>query len=183
MKKDVRVDQAYCAYSDLDMDYITPDVLTGEVNGDVYDRIIVRLLEVKQSIELIEKSIDQMPAGDIVSEPKIPKLLATIKKTKGEGVGRHEAPRGEVIHYVKFDGENENPYTWKVRASTYNNILAWIPMLKGEQIADIPIVAASTDPCLSCTNRVAIVDSRKKYELNKEELHRLSVKKTRRLMR
>jgi len=183
VKKDVRVDQAYCAYGDIDIDYITPDVLPGEVNGDVYDRIIVRLLEVKQSIGLIEKCIDEMPPGDIVSEPKIPKLLARIKKTEGEGIGRHEAPRGEVIHYVKFDGEHEEPYTWKVRASTYNNILPWIPMLKGEQIADIPIVAASTDPCLSCTNRVAIVDKNKKYELNKEELHRLSVEKTRRLMK
>lgn len=183
VKKDIRVDQPYCAYGDLGVDYITPDVLTGEVNGDVYDRIIVRLLEVKQSIELIEKCIDEMPSGDIVSEPKIPKLLATIKKTAGEGIGRHEAPRGEVIHYVKFDGEHEEPYTWKVRASTYNNILPWIPMLKGEQIADIPIVVASTDPCLSCTNRVAIVNNSKKYMLNKEELHRLSVEKTRRLMK
>ena len=185
VKKDVRVDQAYAAYPDLDIDYITPDVLTGEVNGDVYDRIIVRLLEVKQSIELIEQALDKMPSGDIASEPKIPKLLAQIKKTAGEGIGRHEAPRGEVIHYVKFDGQNENPYTWKVRASTYANILPWIPMLKGEQIADIPIVAASTDPCMSCTNRVGIIDDKqkKKYELNKEELHKLSVQKTRRLMR
>ena len=183
VKKDVRVDQAYAAYSDLDIDYITPDVLTGEINGDVYDRIIVRLLEVKQSIDLIEQALANMPAGDIVSEPKIPKLLNTIKKTAGEGIGLHEAPRGEVIHYVKFDGEHEEPYTWKVRAPTYNNILPWIPMLKGEQIADIPIVAASTDPCMSCTNRVAIVNKNKKYELNKEQLHQLSVKKTRELMK
>ena len=183
VKKDVRVDQAYAAYSDLDIDYMTPDVLTGEVNGDVYDRIIVRLLEVKQSIGLIEQAIDKMPAGDLVSEPKIPKLLNYIKKTAGEGIGRDEAPRGEVIHYVKFDGEHEQPYTWKVRASTYNNILPWIPMLKGEQIADIPIVADSTDPCMSCTNRVAVVNKNKKYELNKEQLHQLSVAKTRRLMR
>ena len=183
VKKDVRVDQAYAAYGDLDIKHITPDVLTGEINGDVYDRIIVRLLEVKQSIELIEKCIDKMPSGEIVSEPKIPKLLATIKKTKGEAVGRHEAPRGEVIHYVKFNGDSDHPYTWKVRASTYNNILPWIPMLLGEQIADIPIVAASTDPCMSCTNRVAIVHNNKKSILDKEELHRLSVEKTRRLMK
>ena len=131
---------------------------------------------------MIEICIDKMPSGEIVSEPKIPKLLATIKKTKGEAVGRHEAPRGEVIHYVKFNGDSDHPYTWKVRASTYNNILPWIPMLLGEQIADIPIVAASTDPCMSCTNRVAIVDADTKYALNKEELHKMSVEKTRRIM-
>jgi membrane-bound hydrogenase subunit alpha len=184
VKKDVRVDQPYAAYGDLDIDYITPDKLTGEVNGDVYDRIIVRLLEVKQSVEIMQKAIDEMPAGDLVSEPKIPKLLNYIKKTEGEGIGRDEAPRGEVIHYVKFDGKNETPFTWKVRASTYANILPWIPMLKGNQIADIPIVAASIDPCMSCTNRVAVVNNanNKKYMLDKEQLHQLSVMKTRRLM-
>ena len=55
-------------------------------------------------------------------------------------------------------------------------------MLKGEQIADIPIVAASTDPCMSCTNRVQVIDKNKKYMLTKEQLHKLSVQKTRRLM-
>jgi membrane-bound hydrogenase subunit alpha len=182
VKKDIRADTSYFAYGDLDIDYITPDVLTGEINGDVYDRIIQRLLEIKQSIELIEQCIDKIPSGDILAEPKIAKLLNQIKKVNGEGVGIHEAPRGEVIHYVKLDGNNA-PYTWKVRAPTYNNILPWIPMLKGEQIADIPIVAASTDPCMSCTNRVGIIKDNKKYELTKEQLHKLSIEKTRRLMK
>jgi membrane-bound hydrogenase subunit alpha len=182
VKKDVRLDQPYFAFGDLDFDYVTPDVLTGEVNGDVYDRIIVRLLEVRQSIELIEQCIERMPEGEIVSEPKIAKLLAELKKAKGEAIGRMEAPRGEVFHYVKLN-ENEHPYSWKVRAPTYSNILPWIPMLKGEQIADIPIVAASTDPCMSCTNRVTILKNNNKYEMTKQELHRLSVEKTRRLMR
>ncbi|HEY0089650.1 MAG TPA: hypothetical protein VGB37_12455 [Candidatus Lokiarchaeia archaeon] len=55
-------------------------------------------------------------------------------------------------------------------------------MLKGQQIADIPIVAASTDPCMSCTNRVGIVKDGNMYEMNKEQLHKLSIEKTRRLM-
>lgn len=180
VKKDVRIDQPYFAFGDLDFDYVTPDVLTGEVNGDVYDRIIVRLLEVKQSIELIEQCLKDMPEGDIVAEPKIPKLLATLKKVEGEGIGRMEAPRGEVIHYVNMAAQ-ETPFSWKVRAPTYNNILPWIPMLLGEQIADIPIVAASTDPCMSCTNRVTVIENNEKSVLTKEELYRLSVEKTRRL--
>jgi membrane-bound hydrogenase subunit alpha len=182
VKKDIRVDTSYFAYGDLDFECITPDVLTGTVNGDVYDRIIQRLLEVKQSIELIEECIDKIPAGDIVAEPKLAKVLNQLKKASGEGIGIHEAPRGEVIHYVKLDG-NDAPFTWKVRAPTYNNILPWIPMLMGEQIADIPIVAASTDPCMSCTNRVGIVKDGKKSELTKEQLHKLSIEKTRRLMK
>ncbi|MBN1280074.1 MAG: nickel-dependent hydrogenase large subunit [Candidatus Thermoplasmatota archaeon] len=180
VKIDVRRDQSFFAYGDLDFDYITPDVLTGEVNGDVYDRIIVRLLEVKQSLELIEQSLKQMPEGPIVAEPKIAKLLAMLKKADGEAIGRMEAPRGEVFHYVKMNG-SECPYFWKVRAPTYSNILPWIPMLKGEQIADIPIVAASTDPCMSCTNRVTFIEKNNSYTLDREELHRRSVEKTRRL--
>jgi membrane-bound hydrogenase subunit alpha len=183
VKKDVRVSQAYFSCADLDVECITPDILTGEVNGDVYDRIIVRLLEVKQSIDLIEQCVDKMPAGDIVSEPKVAKVLSRIKKASGEGIGRLEAPRGEVIHYVNFEEGKDNPFTWKVRAPTYNNIMPWVPMLLGEQIADIPIVAASTDPCMSCTNRVAIVDSNKHYQLTREELHKLSIEKTRRLLK
>ncbi len=182
VKKDVRIDQPYFAFGDFDIEYMTPDILTGEVNGDVYDRIIVRLLEVKQSIEIILDAIKRMPKGDIVSEKKIVKLLNNLKKAKGEGIGRMEAPRGEVIHYVKYD-ESESPYTWKIRAPTYSNILPWIPMLKGEQIADIPIVAASTDPCMSCTNRVGIIKDNKKTYVTSEELHKLSVEKTKNLVR
>jgi membrane-bound hydrogenase subunit alpha len=184
VKKDVRIDQPYFAFGELDFDYITPDILGGDVNGDVYDRIIVRLLEVKQSVDLIEqclRKLSDLPEGDIVAEPKLVKLLNQLKKVEGEGVGRMEAPRGEVIHYVKLVGQ-EYPFSWKVRAPTYNNILPWIPMLKGEQIADIPIVAASTDPCMSCTNRVGIVQKGRASELTGEDLHRLSVEKTRRLM-
>jgi len=181
VKKDTRIDQPYFAFGDFDIEYMTPDIITGEVNGDVYDRIIVRLLEVKQSVELIEEAIKNMPDGEIVAEPKIAKLLNQLKKVEGEGIGRMEAPRGEVFHYVKYMGA-EAPHSWKVRAPTYSNILPWIPMLMGEQIADIPIVAASTDPCMSCTNRVGIVKNGRKSYLNNEELHRLSVEKTRRLM-
>ncbi|KAA0008250.1 MAG: nickel-dependent hydrogenase large subunit [Thermoplasmata archaeon] len=181
VKKDVRVDHAYAAYGDLDIKTVTPDAVTGEAKGDVYDRIIVRLLEVAQSVDIIEQCIDNMPSGDLVTEPKPAKLLALLRKAVGEGVGRAEAPRGEVIHYVKLTGE-EHPYTWKVRAPTYNNLMPWIPMLMGEQIADIPIVAASTDPCMSCTNRVTVVKKGRVDILDHEHLHKLSVEKTRRLM-
>ena len=181
VKIDTRVDQGYFAYGDLDVDYITPDILTGEVNGDVYDRIIVRLLEVKQAISLIEQAMEHMPSGPILAEPKIAKLLATLKKISGEAIGRMEAPRGEVFHYVKMNA-NEQVYAWKVRAPTYANIMPWVPMLIGQQIADIPIVAASTDPCMSCTNRVVVVKDNSTISLNREELRQKSVEKTRRLL-
>lgn len=183
IKKDVRQDFPYFAYPDFEVKAITPDIATGEVVGDTYDRIVVRLLEVKQSIEIIEKALDEIPKGDILAETKIIKIISQIKKAEGEAIGRHEAPRGEDIHYVKLKQGFEYFYSWKVRAPTYINILSWRPMLIDMQIADIPIVAASIDPCISCTNRVIVVKDGKENILTADELHKLSVLKTKRLRR
>lgn len=182
VNKDIRQDQPYSAYADLEVKAITPDVLTGKVNGDVFDRIVVRLLELVQSIQIIEQCLDNMPSGEIVAEKKLVKLLNQLKKAKGEGIGRHEAPRGEVIHYIKLN-ESELPEVWKARAPTYNNLMTWVSMLLGQQIADIPIVIASIDPCIACMDRVTILNKEngQKSILTKKDLHELSVQKTRRV--
>lgn len=181
--KDVRQDQAYGAYADLDIKAITPDIITGTVVGDVYDRIIVRLLEVKQSIEIIEQCIEKMPSGPLLAQPKTAALLNALTKAEGEGVGRAEAPRGEVIHYVRLEAGRETVSTWKIRAPTYTNLVAMPTILIGGQIADVPIAFASIDPCLSCTNRAVIVDRKtnKKSVLGNKELRELSIEKTRKL--
>jgi membrane-bound hydrogenase subunit alpha len=179
---DLRQDYPYCAYGDLDVRAILPGQHLGETRGDVYDRIVVRLFEVGQSCDIVRQCLSGMPAGEITAEPKIAKLLAICKKARGEAIGRVEAPRGECFHYVRMNG-NEAPEAWKIKASSYSNLMSWIPMLKGEQIADIPIIVASIDPCLSCTDRVAMIRSGKRSILTKEDLHRLSVEKTRRLQR
>jgi len=82
----------------------------------------------------------------------------------------------------RFD-EAEAPEVWKARAPTYNNLMTWVPMLLGQQIADIPIVIASIDPCIACMDRVTIIDKAngKKSVLTKQDLHKLSVQKTRRM--
>jgi membrane-bound hydrogenase subunit alpha len=54
-------------------------------------------------------------------------------------------------------------------------------MMEGDQIADIPVIAASIDPCISCTDRIAIVNGGERQVWTKEQLHRLSVEKTRRI--
>jgi len=181
--KDVRQDQPYSAYADLNVKAITPDIITGTVVGDVYDRIIVRLLEVKQSVEIIEECLDRMPEGPIMSETKMPRLLKLLTDAAGEGVGRVEAPRGEDIHYVRLEAGQSTLATWKVRAPTYVNLAAVPTILKGMQIADIPIAFASIDPCMSCTNRILVTDraTGRKSVVGYEELHRLSVEKTRKL--
>ena len=183
--KDVRQDQPYSAYADLNIKAITPDIVTGTVVGDVYDRIIVRLLEVAQSIQIIEDCIANMPEGPILTESKMPRLLKLLTDATGEGVGRVEAPRGEDIHYVRLEAGESTLSTWKVRAPTYVNLMAVPTMLKGMQIADVPIAFASIDPCMSCTNRMIITDraTGEKSVMDYEEMHRLSVQKTKELQR
>lgn len=183
--KDVRQDQPYSAYADMNIKAITPDIVTGTVVGDVYDRIIVRLLEVKQSIEIIEECIAKMPEGPLLTEAKMPRLLKLLTDATGEGVGRVEAPRGEDIHYVRMETGVSTLSTWKVRAPTYINLVAVPTMLKGMQIADVPIVFASIDPCISCTNRAVVTDkvTGQKSVIGYEEMHRLSVQKTKELRR
>jgi len=183
--KDVRQDQPYGAYADLDIKAMTPDMVTGTIVGDVYDRIIVRLLEVKQAIEIIEQCLEKMPPGPILAQPKIALLLKTLTQAEGEGIGRAEAPRGEVIHYVRLEAGQSTLATWKVRAPTYVNLMAVPTILKGMQIADVPITFASIDPCMSCTNRTVVTDraTGRKSVVDCEELHRLSVEKTKELPR
>lgn len=184
VKMDVRADSPYAAYGDTDFDVILPDMYTEETVGDVYDRIVVRLLEVGQSVTIIRQCISQMEEGPVLWEEKMPKLLAHCKKAEGDAVGRVEAPRGECLHYVRMK-KADAPYAWKVKASTYSNQMSWLEILRGEQIADIPIIVASIDPCMSCTDRVAVVNSgssnRFKGVLTKSDLHKMSVEKTRRL--
>lgn len=183
--KDVRQDQPYSAYADLNIKAITPDMVTGSVVGDVYDRIIVRLLEVKQSVEIIEECLEKMPEGPLLTETKMPRLLKLLTDAEGEGVGRVEAPRGEDIHYVRMEPGVSTLSTWKIRAPTYINLVAIPTILKGMQIADVPIAFASIDPCMSCTNRAISTDkaSGTKSVISYEEMHRLSVQKTKELMR
>jgi len=183
--KDVRQDQPYAAYADLNVKAITPDMVTGIVIGDVYDRIIVRLLEVKQSVEIIEQCLEEMPPGPLLAQPKIAVLLKALTQAEGEGIGRAEAPRGEVVHYVRLEAGQSTLATWKVRAPTYVNLVAVPIILKGMQIADVPITFASLDPCMSCTNRMIITDRalKKKTIMSYSEMHQLSLQKTEKLRR
>jgi len=183
--KDVRQDQPYAAYADLDIKAITPDMVSGTVTGDVYDRIIVRLLEVKQSIEIIEQCLETMPPGPILAQPKMAVLLKTLTQAEGDGIGRAEAPRGEVVHYVRLEAGRETLTNWRIRAPTYVNLMCVPLILNGGQIADVPIAFASIDPCLSCTNRTVITDRAlgERSVMDYEEMHRLSIQKTRELQR
>lgn len=183
VKKDIRRDQPYIAYADLDVEPVTPDIFHSEVRGDVYDKIVVRLLEIGQSIGLIEACLEKMPDGDIgcYKKEKLNELLLQMKEGEGEGIGRHEAPRGELFHYIRFEKDNEIPILWKVKCPTYSNLMSYYPMFIGEQIADIPIVIACIDPCIACMDRMIMVRDGREEVWTKEQLLKLSREKTRRL--
>lgn len=179
---DLRADYPYCAYGDLDIKPILPDAYGKAAEGDTYDRIVVRIFEIAQSIEIIEECLANMPEGPVLYEEKIAKILALCKKASGEAVGRHEAPRGEALHYVAMN-KADAPVSWKVKASSYSNLHVWPIILKGIQLADVPIVVASIDPCLSCTDRVAVASNDGPVKiLTKEDLSKMSYLKTRRMM-
>ncbi len=154
IKHDVRADDPYAAHDEVPFNVITYDTC------DVYARILVRIDEVLECINMIRYSLDHLPSGKY----RI-RLPVVIKPPPGESVSRVEAPRGDLLHYVKSDG-SDKPYRYKVRTPTLANIPSTARMLtsRGDYIvyiADIPIIFGSVDPCLCCTGRVMFVDVEK----------------------
>lgn len=181
LEMDIRHNQAYSAYSDFDIDPKTPEKVLGQPRRDVYGRIAVRVAEIKQSIEIIEEALAKMPEGEIAYEENLARLLADMKDRSGKAVARSDVPRGELFYYFEKEKGEEQIKNLKVRTPTYGNIISLIPMFQGEQIADIPIVAASIDPCMSCMDRVISIDGDEKKVYSKEELVEMSQQKTRRI--
>ncbi|MDZ7725437.1 MAG: nickel-dependent hydrogenase large subunit [candidate division KSB1 bacterium] len=137
---DVRKDEPMDAYPWVDFDEI---VLP---NGDVYDKLVVRVLETLESTKICRQCLEKLKT---VKGP----VLNNVKEiSAGEGLGRYEAPRGEVFHFVKTDGSNR-PVRHKVRAPSYVNIPTFTASCKGIPVADALITLASVDPCYCCTER------------------------------
>jgi NADH-quinone oxidoreductase subunit D len=139
---DVRRDEPYAAYAELDWRVVTQD------GGDVFSKAVVRLLEIVESIRILRQCLDRLPAGAI--------NLGTLHVPRGEGIGRYEAPRGEDIHYVRSNGTNM-PERLKVRAPSYVNIPSFRASCLGAPMADVMITLAACDPCYSCTERSLVL--------------------------
>ncbi|MBN1805510.1 MAG: nickel-dependent hydrogenase large subunit [Sedimentisphaerales bacterium] len=161
---DVRRDETYAAYGLVDWKVITQD------KGDVFAKAVVRLLETLEAVKIIRQAVKKLPSGPIAQEVKeIP---------PGEGCGHAEAPRGETFHYVRSDGGNR-PVRHKMRAPSFVNVPSFKASCIGQKIADVTITLAAVDPCYSCTERIAAVDSQSKVILDYNEMLRLSREKTR----
>jgi len=166
---DVRKDEPSDAYGLVEFEKIVLQ------NGDVYEKLVVRLLETLESIKIVRQCLEKLKTtpGAILNDVK--------EISAGEGIGRYEAPRGEVFHYVRTDGTNR-PIRHKVRAPSYVNIPTFAASCKGIPVADVLITLASVDPCYCCTERaVRMVDS---HNLPfRIDLAKLSREKTERIRR
>lgn len=166
--RDVRKDEPYLIYNELDFKAITHNT------NDVYGRLVVRALELVESYKMIKQVLNNLPEGPIAV--KVPMRIAA-----GEAVNHYEAPRGEDIHYLKSNG-TDKPERLKVRAPTLANLQSVAYMLEGGWLADVPLVIAAIDPCMSCTDRAAVWNPKKgkKEVYGWEELRKMSIEQYRR---
>jgi ech hydrogenase subunit E len=137
---DVRRDLPYAAYAELGFQIVTA------TDGDVRARLLVRALEMLESIRLIEDALRKLPDGPTRAEAGFPVI------PPGEATARAEAPRGELFYYLASDG-SDIPTRVKVRTPSFMNIPSIEAMCVGYHLADMPLIQASVDPCCSCTDR------------------------------
>ncbi|MBU2540787.1 MAG: nickel-dependent hydrogenase large subunit [Candidatus Omnitrophica bacterium] len=164
--RDLRKDSPYGAYEEVEWDMIVTQ------NGDVFDKVVVRILETFESIKIMKHCLSNLPKGEIDANIKsIP---------SGEGIGHIEAPRGECFHYVRSDGTNR-PVRHKVRAPTFMNLPTYKATIVGETISDATIILAAIDPCYCCTERMAVRNKKGEKMYNGQDLVRLSQDKTKQI--
>ena len=139
LTEDIRRTSPYTAYARLEFK------VPVETSGDVFARVVVRLLEMVESCRIVEQALDQIPPGPIHG-PKF------VEVPPGEAVARSEAPRGELFYYLASDG-TDTPSRVKIRTPSFVNMPTVRLMMLQENLADIPLINASIDPCYSCSSR------------------------------
>lgn len=155
---DLRKFQPYDCYNELDF-----DIPIGK-NGDCYDRYLVRVEEMRQSLSMVRQCLEKMPRGPVKCQgSKFVPPSRSEMKTSMEGLIRHfklfsegfsvpsgeiylatEAPKGEFGVYLVSDGSNK-PYRCYIRSPGFTHLQAMDFMLKGHMLADVPTVLGSLD--------------------------------------
>src|SRR6516164_6026196 len=163
---DIRKAFPYSGYEKFDF-----DIPVGQ-NGDVYDRYLVRMLEMEQSLKIVNQALEGMPAGDYrVHNPKVappPKWQITgsmealihhfklftegYRPPKGEVFVRTESPKGELAFYMVSDG-SPNPYRMHVRGASFANLQALPRMVEGSFLSDVIAAIGSIDIVLGEVDR------------------------------
>jgi len=163
---DLRKVVPYCGYESYE--FIVP---TGK-NGDVYDRYLVRLMEMRQSNEIVRQVLDKMPGGAVIADdprvvfPPKPKVQESIEVLihhfhiasegfpvpQGEVYASIESPKGELGFYLISDGSNK-PWRFRVRPPSFINLSALSTMVQGRLIADVVAIIGSIDIVLAEVDR------------------------------
>jgi NADH-quinone oxidoreductase subunit D len=143
---DLRKNDPYSVYDRLDFEIPVGKGLKGTV-GDCWDRYMVRIHEMEQSVNIIEQAVDRLPAGDVSSA--IPKR---IRPDAGDVYVRTETPKGELGYYIVSDG-TATPFRVKVKSPCFVNLSALPAMCRGAMIADIVAVLGSIDIVLGEVDR------------------------------
>ena len=137
----VGIDLRQTGYAAYDKINFSPVV---ETSGDCWARCAVRAKEMFSSVDIIEQCVKKIPDG-----PVDVKVTGT---PNGEYFSRAEQPRGEVVHYIKGNG-TKNLVRHRVRTPTFTNLPPLVKLLKGVELADVPVVVLTIDPCIGCAER------------------------------
>jgi NADH-quinone oxidoreductase subunit D len=151
---DIRKADPYAAYDKVEF-----DICVG-TNGDAYDRFLVRLAEMRQSIRILEQALDMIPGGPVhtqiatatVQPGGIASAPLALRPPAGEAYGRIESPRGELGFYVVSDG-GPAPYRFHIRSPSYINLTALKEMMVGMTVADAVVILGSVDIVLGEVDR------------------------------
>ena len=140
--RDVRKAEPYAAYKDFDF-----EVPLG-TRGDTYDRYTVRLIEMRQSVRIVQQALDGMPDGPVMG--KVPRL---IKPPAGETYHAIESPKGELGYFIVSDGQSLSPYRLRVRPPSLCNLQALPQLARGHLVADVVALIGTIDIVLGEVDR------------------------------
>lgn len=138
---DLRKAQPYSSYEDFDF-----EIPIG-LNGDTYDRYVVRIQEMRQSLRIVEQAVAGLMEGPIMA--KVPKI---IKPPAGEVYVSIEAPKGELGYFIVSDGTTQ-PYRVRVRPPSFVNLQSLDQMVRGRLVADVVAIIGTLDIVLGEVDR------------------------------
>ena len=138
---DIRRADPYGIYDRFDFDVAV------RYHGDCYDRYIIRMDEIRQSLRILQQAIKDIPDG-----PVLTKNPYNVRVPAGESYVRIEAPKGELGYYIVSDG-TANPYRYHIRSPSFINLTALEKMCEGHKVADIVAILGSIDITLGDVDR------------------------------
>jgi NADH-quinone oxidoreductase subunit C/D len=139
---DVRRADPYSIYDQLEFDVAV------RYHGDIYDRYLVRLDEIRQSLRILRQVLRRIPEGPILAG----KAQWQTRVPAGESYGRVEGPKGELGFYVVSNGK-ANPWRYHVRAPSFINLTSLAEMCRGSKVADVVVILGSIDIVLGEVDR------------------------------